>query len=128
MQGKRILFLRQKLQPIIAGASTVYIENYSVNASTIKGCDTNFFVRSVPISLAAEAGVPVHDIKVQSWRKTFKGDARNALFNALRTPTFFPDTTTDAIKNGDAIDAVCIGLHSLMERGFSLAVRSLSAM
>lgn len=124
VQGQRMLFLKRKLEPIIRGAKGVFVESYRVNPRKVKGAGTNFFVRSVPIVLASEAGIPVEDILMQKWRKSFGGKAANLRTQLARHTKF----DFDAIESDDAIDAIGIGLHCLLQRGFSLAVRSLAPM
>ena len=74
---------------------------------------------SVPIVLASEVGIPVEDILMQKWRKSFGGKAANLRTELARRTKF----DFDAIESDDAIDAIAIGLHCLRQRGFSLLVQ-----
>ena len=86
-------------------------------------------MRAVPLLLAEQTGVLlIEQTMVKVWRQSFPGTVRNSLLRAIKTPAFTPDTTEAAIKADDAIEAICIGLHALKQRGYTFAVRSLSAM
>ena len=124
-QGRRMASVQDMLSPLIAGAAGVFMEDYKVDKGKLQGVETNFYMRSIPLMLAYQADVSDVEVVVQSsWQSTFRKPTRMSLSGKIDTAEFVYDTTEASVCS-HAIDAICIGLHSLLERGYTLAVREL---
>ena len=108
------------LAPYMRGAEAVFIESFHFDKAKASGANTSFYMRAAGHAAAHQAGATSTEVNFSSWGQTFpkqgSGDKRTA------GPSLLNRFGIAVPACNDAIDAICIVLHELVQvRGLALS-------
>ena len=110
----------EKLVSYLHGAEAVFIEGFYFDKATASGANTSFYMRAAGHMAAYQTGVTSLEVNFSSWGQMFPKQGAGKQRTA--GPSLLNRFKIAVPACNDAIDAICIVLHELVQvRGLALS-------